>query len=637
MIIFPDSNLPVQSQEWGDKVEKEIKKLDKRSPGVIAVGGSSSTGEGTVGPTGPQGPEGPQGPQGDVGPAGPTGPAGADGLDGSDGADGAQGIQGVQGEQGIQGPQGDQGPQGIQGATGPKGDTGDQGPQGLQGIQGETGATGPQGIQGEQGLQGDQGPQGVPGNDGATGATGATGAKGDKGDQGLTGLSAYQVAQLEGFTGTEPEWLATLVGPKGDAGDQGPAGADGTNGLDGAGYLSTSFVISSPESLEVFSVGELYDLYFYEFRSANTVGDLVKVSINGSNPLDYVIGTVISINVPGGNDLYSRILVDSVSAPEIPITLPSGYYTWSLAAPTGAQGPSGATWKGAWSSTTSYTFGDVVSYNGSSYVSNAGETTGDQPDISTFEWLLVASKGDTGATGDQGPAGADGATGPAGADGTNGTDGTDGTQGPSGVVSVTAPITNSGTSTSAVIGIEATALVPTGAMMMWATATAPTGWQICDGSTAVTSALQAVLGATTVPDMRTRVPVGKADSGTFTMLGATGGSETASLTESQIPSHTHSIDHNHPAKNTSDFSTNHTHTVPNNRVVNSSTNGPFFESWPGGSSTARTHTTSAANTGHLHALDLDNFTGTSGAAGNGASPTHANLQPYIVVNYIIKT
>jgi hypothetical protein len=53
---------------------------------------------------------------------------------------------------------------------------------------------------------------------GATGPQGNTGAKGDTGNQGLTGLSAYQVAQLAGFTGTEAQWLASLVGAQGDDG-----------------------------------------------------------------------------------------------------------------------------------------------------------------------------------------------------------------------------------------------------------------------------------------------------------------------------------------------------------------------------------------------------------------------------------
>ena len=61
-------------------------------------------------------------------------------------------------------------------------------------------------------------------------------------------------------------------------------------------------------------------------------------------------------------------------------------------------------------------------------------------------------KGDTGATGAKGDTGATGAT------GAKGDTGATGAQGPSGVVSVTSPITNSGTSTAANIGIDQTSI-----------------------------------------------------------------------------------------------------------------------------------------------------------------------------------
>lgn len=47
---------------------------------------------------------------------------------------------------------------------------------------------------------------------------------------GRPGLSAYQLAVLNGFVGTEEEWLASLKGDKGDKGDPGAAGADGQDG-----------------------------------------------------------------------------------------------------------------------------------------------------------------------------------------------------------------------------------------------------------------------------------------------------------------------------------------------------------------------------------------------------------------------
>jgi hypothetical protein len=234
MIIFPDSNLPAQSEDWADTVEREIKKLDRRPIGGGGGGGSDSSGTGGTGPTGPQGPEGPQGPQGI------QGDPGADGADGAPGAKGDAGDQGPQGDPGPKGDTGDQGPQGDQGVPGdqgPQGDTGSQGAQGDPGPKGDTGDQGPQGDIGAQGPQGDPGPKGDTGDAGATGSAGAKGDKGDTGDQGqqgLTGLSAYQVAQVEGFTGTETEWLATLIGAQGAQGDPGADGADGTNGTNGA-------------------------------------------------------------------------------------------------------------------------------------------------------------------------------------------------------------------------------------------------------------------------------------------------------------------------------------------------------------------------------------------------------------------
>lgn len=49
----------------------------------------------------------------------------------------------------------------------------------------------------------------------------------------LTGISnAYEVAVLNGFVGTQADWLASLIGPAGPSGPTGPAGADGILGGD---------------------------------------------------------------------------------------------------------------------------------------------------------------------------------------------------------------------------------------------------------------------------------------------------------------------------------------------------------------------------------------------------------------------
>lgn len=51
------------------------------------------------------------------------------------------------------------------------------------------------------------------------GPKGNDGLKGDKGDD---GLSAYEVAVLEGFVGTEAQWLASLKGDTGPPGESAP-------------------------------------------------------------------------------------------------------------------------------------------------------------------------------------------------------------------------------------------------------------------------------------------------------------------------------------------------------------------------------------------------------------------------------
>ncbi|HWK55906.1 MAG TPA: exosporium glycoprotein BclB-related protein [Parapedobacter sp.] len=167
---------------------------------------------------------------------GETGPAGPQGLPGPVGPQGLQGLQGEIGAQGIQGPKGDTGSQGLPGPVGP---------QGPQGIQGETGETGPQGLTGPvgpQGVQGETGPAGATGPKGDTGDAGLQGPKGDTGPQGFPGPVGPQGIQGEtgpaGATGPKGDTGATgdpgLQGPQGEAGPQGFPGPVGPQGDAGA-------------------------------------------------------------------------------------------------------------------------------------------------------------------------------------------------------------------------------------------------------------------------------------------------------------------------------------------------------------------------------------------------------------------
>src|SRR5690606_35053309 len=95
--------------------------------------------------------------------------------------------------------------------------------------------------------------------------------------------------------------------------------------------------------------------------------------------------------------------------------------------------------------------------------------------------------------------------------------------------------------------------VPSGVIMMWSgsTSTIPAGWFLCNGSNGT-------------PDLRNRFIVG---AGSTYGVGATGGANEVTLTESQIPSHSHgrgtlvnsaSGSHNHGGDTFTSGST-HTH------------------------------------------------------------------------------
>jgi len=188
--------------------------------------------------------------------------------------------------------------------------------------------------------------------------------------------------------------------------------------------------------------------------------------------------------------------------------------------------------------------------------------------------------------------------------------------------------------------------VPVGSGFVWYTNSAPTGFLMCDGSAVsrtTYSDLFAVIGTTfgvgngsttfNVPDLRQRLPLGKAVSGTGSTLAATGGNIDHTHTET---AHTHSIA----------VDGSHLHTV-NSHVHtwgNVNTGGPSFntlvnfgtEVEVGGSS----HTHGLGLFGTTAESPLTDSQGThshGGITGPGTGgTTGANNPPYLVVNYIIK-
>src|SRR2546423_6485334 len=91
---------------------------------------------------------------------------------------------------------------------------------------------------------------------------------------------------------------------------------------------------------------------------------------------------------------------------------------------------------GPWSSTTTYSAGNAVTYtDGATYISLVNKNTGIPPNTNPGDWAIMDAPGAMGATGragPQGPAGATAATGATGAQGPQGPMGPPGPMGPTG-------------------------------------------------------------------------------------------------------------------------------------------------------------------------------------------------------------
>lgn len=239
------------------------------------------------------------------------------------------------------------------------------------------------------------------------------------------------------------------------------------------------------------------------------------------------------------------------------------------------------------------------------------------------------------------------------------------------VISSTTAVTN--LNADLLDGQHGSVYSPTGAIMQFAGASVPTGWLFCQGQELQIISYQTLYNILTangtvfpygtntngsggagtthfrLPNLQNKVPVGLGTEAEFNALGGSGGTKSTSLTSNHIPQHNHAIDHDHASFNTASGGT-HKHWISGAAYDdgNMSTSGSSNTQDYGLAADAGTYSSEDPNkaygrysstngSSHTHAINVPAFTGISGNYGAATVTPVSAIQPYIVLNYIIKT
>jgi len=227
--------------------------------------------------------------------------------------------------------------------------------------------------------------------------------------------------------------------------------------------------------------------------------------------------------------------------------------------------------------------------------------------------------------------------------------------------------------------------VAVGSIVLYAGATAPPGYLICDGAavsrvdyshlfTAIGTVWGAGDGSTTfnLPDLRGRVPLGAGQGTGLTnrAMAAKLGAETVQLTLPEVPAHQHDMTHDHPGSTTGLVSNDHSHGVSIQsggqsqshyhvpldgtrpyfvvqglsggasgiQSINAGVLGPGNDTSTNWASHDHSHgvngNTGGISANHNHGTSTPTRSAATGSAGSGTA--HENMPPAAVIQYIIR-
>ena len=166
--------------------------------------------------------------------------------------------------------------------------------------------------------------------------------------------------------------------------------------------------------------------------------------------------------------------------------------------------------------------------------------------------------------------------------------------------------------------LDDSSLFVTGMILMYTGSTAPSGWAICNGQNGT-------------PDLRDRFIVG---AGSAYSVNNTGGSNSVTLTVSQIPSHNHdkgTLSTNNDTHNHGVNDPGHTHTMNFNQGNIISSGGAF-----GLKDSGTANRINSNNTGISINNDAHNHSITGNTGSKGGSNSHENRPPYYALMFIMK-